>query len=104
MPLHSWVQLAGDGGAFALLQDGAFACDCKGERLRVNLVRSNLYGYHDPVELNPEDPQHLTDQGLHCFRFACRFDTALEPELLTRAAEEFLEPYWVIREGPGSRA
>jgi len=104
MPLHSWVQLAGDGGAFALLQDGAFACDCAGERLRVNLVRSSLYGFHDPVSLVAADPQHLTDQGIHRFRFCFRFGAGLEPGQLTQAAEEFLEPYWVIREGPRSRA
>ena len=104
MPLHSWVQLAAGDRAFSLLQDGAFACDCKGERLRVNLVRSSLYGYHDPVQLVAEDPQHLTDQGIHQFRFRFRFGAAHEPDELSQAAEEFLEPYWVIREGPGSRA
>lgn len=114
MPLHCWVQLGGNAQvqgdrasgdrAFALLQDGAFACDCAGERLRVNLVRSNLYGFHDPVELVPEDPQHLTDQGLHPFRFCFEFGAARSAGELTRAAQEFLEPRWVIREGAGSRA
>ncbi|MFH1568890.1 MAG: glycoside hydrolase family 38 C-terminal domain-containing protein, partial [Gemmatimonadota bacterium] len=103
MPLHHWVQLAGSERAFELLQDGAFAGDCRDQRLRVNLVRSSLYGFHDPVKLVPEDPQHLTDQGLHRFRFALRFGAPRSAAELERAAEEFIEPYWVIREGPGER-
>jgi len=99
MPLHCWVQLASGDRAFALWQNGAFACDCRSERLRVNLVRSSLYGYHDPVQLEAADPQHLTDQGLHHFRFRFEFGAARSPEALTQTAAEFLEPCWVIREG-----
>lgn len=98
MPLHHWVQMRGPERTFTVVQDGAFACDCEPERLRVNLVRSNLYGYHDPVQLVDADPQHLTDQGLHRFRLGLHFGewTATERDQQVAA---FLEPCWVIREG-----
>jgi len=98
MPLHHWVQMRGPEHTFSVLQDGAFACDCEGERLRVNLVRSNLYGFHDPVQLVEADPQSLTDQGLHRFRFGLHFGSWTELESEQQVAA-FLEPGWVIREG-----
>jgi len=98
MPLHHWVQMRGSERTFTVLQDGAFACDCEAQRLRVNLVRSNLYGFHDPVKLVEADPQHLTDQGLHQFRLGLHFGEWTEAQKQQQVAA-FLEPGWVIREG-----
>ncbi|MBT4138283.1 MAG: hypothetical protein HOE48_10220, partial [Candidatus Latescibacteria bacterium] len=99
LPLHHWVKLQGENSEFAIIQNGAFACDCQKGQLRINLVRSNLYGYHEPSERHPLDPQHPTDQGLHTFQFRLQFGNEITPEKLERDTAEFLEPYWVIRDG-----
>ena len=68
-PLHQWIHLSGAGGGTAILQDGAFACDNDDARLRFTLIRSSVYGFHDPAKLDPHDPQQDTDQGIHRFSF-----------------------------------
>ena len=106
-PLHHWVLLRGKRATFGLVQDGAFACDAGDGRLRINLVRSSIYGYHAPNALDPRDPQQLTDQGLHAFRFRLFFaetaKAAAEAVSMDRRADAFLEPFWVIRESGGRR-
>jgi len=97
-PLHAWALMKGSSTDCAVVQDGAFACDCRPDRLRITLVRSNIYGYHDPVPLNPLDPQHHTDQGVHDFRMCLLMQHHLQPAQLDRTAAAFLEPYLVLRE------
>ncbi|MBT3341524.1 MAG: hypothetical protein HN712_27190 [Gemmatimonadetes bacterium] len=98
-PLHHWVNVAPN---VSVVQDGAFAADCLDGRLRINLVRSNLYGYHTPDELGPLDPQHRTDQGTHAFRLRLLFGEEARQEHLSRHVAEFLEPFWMIRESGNS--
>ncbi len=99
LPLHHWLCLETRSGHVALVQDGAFACDDTPERLRVTLVRSNLYGYDYRTPLAAEDPQHRTDQGEHHFRF-CVFPLLdVDRTRLDQEALAFVEPYPVIREG-----
>ena len=100
-PLHHWVSMAPD---LSVLQDGATAADCLDGRLRINLVRSNLYGYHTPDELGPHDPQHRTDQGTHDFRLRLLLGDEARQDQLPRRVAEFLEPFWVIRESGDSRS
>ena len=80
------------------MQDGAFACDCTIDRLRLTFVRSSVYGFHDPYVLNPSDPQRLTDQGEHRMRMRFLFLPQFHPEELDRMSLTYLEPCMVIRE------
>ena len=98
MPLHHWVWVPTRKGSLAVVQDGAFACDCTAGRLRLTFVRSSLYGFHDPYELNPTDPQRFTDQGEHRMRLHLLPLRKLDAEALDRLSLAFLEPYPVIRE------
>jgi alpha-mannosidase len=98
LPLHHWVSIPGGWTPFALLQDGAFGCDCETGRLRVTLVRSSYFGYDENQRLFPADPQERTDQGEHRFRASLRWSGDLNPAALDQAAATFLEPCWVIRE------
>jgi alpha-mannosidase len=99
LPLHHWLWLPGRSGGLAVVQDGAFACDALGGRLRLTLVRSSLYGFHDPTKLTPDDPQRHTDQGVHQIRLCLLPRQNLGARQLERFAAAFLEPYPVIREG-----
>ena len=97
-PLHHWVRVAGPGGGLAVLQDGAFAADCLDGRLRINLVRSSVYGFHAPDTLDVHDPQRRTDQGVHTFRLRLLPGVEADAGDLDRRVAEFLEPFWVVRE------
>jgi alpha-mannosidase len=99
MPMHNWVWVPSGGNrGLAILQDGAFACDCSNGRLRVTLVRSSYYSFHDPVKLRPADPQNRTDQGIHRFQMCWLPDQKCDSKQLERATAEFLEPYLIIHE------
>jgi alpha-mannosidase len=89
-PLHGWLE-AGD---LRFVQDGAYAVDHMDDRIRITLVRSNWYGFHDPYNLDPLAPMEPTDVGKHRFRF--RFYT--EATNLDHAHAAFIEPFKVIRE------
>jgi alpha-mannosidase len=106
MPLHHWV-LVPDASPpvfhdprrhFGLVQDGAFACDCETGRLRITLVRSNIYCHHG-CPLPPLDPQTYTDLGRHHFRFCLISDPELTVEDLSARTAAFMEPCTMVREG-----
>jgi alpha-mannosidase len=99
LPLHHWLWLPGHSGGLAVVQDGAFACDVMSGRLRLTLVRSSLYGYHDPTRLSPDDPQRHTDQGIRRVRLCLLPRQNLGARQLERFAAAFVEPYLIIREG-----
>ncbi len=99
LPLHHWLWLPGHSGGLAVVQDGAFACDALGGRLRLTLVRSSLYGFDNSTQLPPGDPQRHTDQGVHRIRLCLLPRQNLGARQLERFATAFLEPYPVIREG-----
>jgi alpha-mannosidase len=98
MPLHHWIWVPALEGGLCVVQDGAFACDCTAERLRLTFVRSSVYSFHDPYQLNPADPQQFTDQGEHKIRLHFRALNKLDAEAVDRLSFAFLEPYPVIRE------
>lgn len=104
LPMHNWVRLKSDASDIALIQEGAFACDCSKGRLRLTLVRSNYYGYHVPAELKAADPKEQTDQGEHRFRFCLLSGRLLKDKpdelLLERLTAAFIEPFPVMRETP----
>jgi len=89
-PLHGWISA----GGLCLLQDGAFAADRFEDTIRVTLVRSSYYGYHEPFTLDTLAPHEPTDVGIHRFRF--RF--MRQADDLDQAFAAFIEPYRVLRE------
>jgi alpha-mannosidase len=93
-PLHGWL-LA---GSFGLLQDGAFAFDWNRERLRLTLVRSNLYAFHDPHVVDPKGPLRHTDLGEHQFRLRLIAAEGRGSAEMDRLFAEFIEPFGVLRQ------
>lgn len=93
-PLHGWL-LA---GSLGILQTGAFAFDMQGSKLRITLIRSSLYGFHDPSPPDERAPLHPTDVGEHRFRFRFINLKDLEAEAMNRYWAAFMEPFRVIRQ------
>lgn len=102
-PLHHWVSVRTARSALAVVQNGMFAGDCLDGRLRLTMVRSNIYGYFDPYPPDPEDPRYYTDQGEHRMRLQLLFGDDLNTATLDRLARTFVEPYSVLRECPRDR-
>ena len=82
----------------AVVQNGAFACDCLNGRIRLTLVRSSLYGFEDNREVFAIDPQHDTDLGPRHFKVRFLPGVELDAERFDRTAEILNEPFTVIRE------
>jgi len=98
LPMHHWSWMpAGDKG-MAVLQKGAFACDCLNGRLRLTLVRSSVYAFHDPTKLDMNDPQLDTDIGRHSFNLIMLPCQELDEDYFNRSAEILNEPFTVVRE------
>ncbi len=89
-PLHGWISA---GGVY-VLQDGAFAADRFDDTLRITLVRSSYYGFHDPFDLDRLSPLEPTDIGKH--RFRLRF--MMNSSDLDQDFAAFIEPFHVLRE------
>ncbi len=92
-PLHGWM-LAGELG---ILQDGAFAFDRDGGIIRITLIRSNLYGFHDPWIVDDRGPKQHTDIGEHRFRLRFIRREGLVTADMDRMFAEFVEPFHVTR-------
>ncbi len=93
-PLHGWIQA----GNLAILQDGAFAMDRFDERLRFTLIRSSIFGFHDPWKIDELGPLEHTDLGLHEFRFRFLTQPGISSDELDRLLATFIEPFKVVRE------
>ena len=98
LPMHHWSWIPDGDKGMAVIQKGAFACDALNGRLRLTLVRSSLYGFHDPTKLNPDDPQFDTDMGPHSFKLIMLPCQKLDEEYFNRMSEILYEPFTVIRE------
>ncbi|NQT93697.1 MAG: hypothetical protein HQ559_13135 [Lentisphaerae bacterium] len=103
LPMHHWTWVPAHEGGIGVVQDGAFACDCTAERLRLTFVRSSMYGFHYPYVLNTADPQRLTDQGEHRMRLHLLPLPTCDAQTLNRLSQAFLEPCTVIRECPRAK-
>jgi alpha-mannosidase len=93
-PLHGWLL----GGPVGLMQDGAFAFDHSHERIRLTLVRSSLYAFHDPHKVDPLGPLNHTDLGEHRFRMRFVAADGLANADMDRLFAEFIEPFRVLRQ------
>jgi alpha-mannosidase len=73
-PLQHWMDVTGiaDGGTYgvALLNDCKYGGDVLGSEMRLTLLRSPIYAFHDPRITEPDVTYEWTDQGTQTVRCA----------------------------------
>ncbi|MCE5199525.1 MAG: hypothetical protein ABFD54_00935 [Armatimonadota bacterium] len=94
-PLHGWLMA----GELGISQDGAFAVDRQGDKLRITLIRSSIYGYDKYWRVDPKGPINHTDLGEHEFRLRFVRQQGLKCEEMEHLTRAFVEPFRVIRDG-----
>ena len=99
-PLHGWLRTE----TLEILQDGLFAYDRVDDHIRLTLVRSNIFGYHNSESRHPFDaiphldfPYHYTDMGSHYFKIRLYPHQGETSEEIDKRFSTFIEPLKVIR-------
>ncbi|HVU78079.1 MAG TPA: glycoside hydrolase family 38 C-terminal domain-containing protein [Gaiellaceae bacterium] len=67
-PGQTWVDVSGDGRGLAVINDAKSGYDVLGADLGVSVVRSPVWAWHDPRELEPDGDFEYMDQGRQRFR------------------------------------
>jgi len=72
-PIQRWMDVSGTIGGkpagLALCNDGKYGADVLGPEMRLSLVRSPIYAFHDPAKPEPGKTYRYTDQGEHFIRY-----------------------------------
>jgi alpha-mannosidase len=90
-PCQGWVDLGGIAGGqphgLAVLNDGKYAYDALDGELRISLLRSPVYAFHRPRQIEAGVIYHYTDQGEQTVRLALlpHIGTWVEGDLVRRA-------------------
>jgi alpha-mannosidase len=67
-PGQSWVDVSGDGRGLAVLNDAKCGFDVRGGDIGISVVRSPVWAWHDPRELEKGGDFEYMDQGRQQFR------------------------------------
>ncbi|HZP73158.1 MAG TPA: glycoside hydrolase family 38 C-terminal domain-containing protein [Gaiellaceae bacterium] len=67
-PGQTWVDVSGDGRGLAVINDAKSGYDVRGGDIGVSAVRSPVWAWHDPRELEPGGDFEYMDQGRQRFR------------------------------------
>lgn len=67
-PVQRWVDISAGDRGLAIANDGRYSCSAEPRELRVTILRSPPYAFHDPFR--PDDFGHhpFTDQGVQDFQ------------------------------------
>lgn len=69
-PVQQWVDLSEGNRGLAVANDGRYSCSVEPSEIRVTLLRSPAFAFHDPFQ-PPSFTQHrFTDQGVQEFQLA----------------------------------
>ena len=69
-PGQAWVDVSGSGRGLSVLNDGKYGFDVRGGDIGVSAVRSPVWAWHEPRELDPDGTYEYMDQGRQDFRLA----------------------------------
>ncbi len=68
-PCQAWVDLSDASRGVTLLNDSRYGYDALGAELRLSVLRSPIYAFHDPRQVVAGVTYHYTDQGLQTLRY-----------------------------------
>ena len=68
-PCQAWVDLSDDAGGLTLVNDSKYGYDALGGELRLSVLRSPIYAFHQPRQVVPGVTYHYTDQGTQTMRY-----------------------------------
>ncbi len=92
-PCQAWVDLSDASRGVTVLNDSKYGYDALAGELRLSLLRSPIYAFHEPRQVVPGVTYHYTDQGTQVVRYRLLPHvgpwTAVHPD---RAAWEMQEP------------
>ena len=66
-PGQSWVDVSGDGLGLTVINDAKYGYDTRGGDIGISAVRSPVWAWHDPRELDQEGDFEYLDQGRQTF-------------------------------------
>jgi alpha-mannosidase len=74
VPSHAWVDVSGSNGGVALLNDGKYSFAVDGTTagrsvVAMTAVRSPVYAWHDPQQLDEDGVYEYLDQGIQRFTY-----------------------------------
>ena len=75
VPTLNWVDIAGVDAVsgspcgLGVLNDGKYSCDVNGADVGLMAVRSPAFAWHDPADLDSDEPYHYQDQGIQHFTY-----------------------------------
>jgi alpha-mannosidase len=66
-PGQAWVDVSVDGAGLAVLNDAKYGFDVRGGDIGISAVRSPVWAWHEPRELDPDATYEYMDQGRQDF-------------------------------------
>jgi alpha-mannosidase len=104
-PGQSWVDVSGDGRGLSVVNDSKYGYDVQGPDIGISAVRSPVWAWHDPRELEQDGDFEYMDQGRQSFvvRLVPHAGDWREAGVVRLAAELNQPPFGLIEtfhEGP----
>jgi alpha-mannosidase len=62
-PAQAWVDVSADGAGLSVCNDGKYGHDVRGGDIGISAVRSPVWAWHEPRELQPDAIYDFMDQG-----------------------------------------
>ncbi len=69
-PMQQWVEVGDERGGLAVANSNRYSHSVHGNEIRVTLLRSPAYAFHDPHPIDYEGDNRITDRGPQSFRLA----------------------------------
>ena len=69
-PVQQWVDVSAEKRGLAIANDGRYSCSAESGELRVTILRSPPYAFHDPFLPGDFDLHPFTEQGVQTFALA----------------------------------
>ncbi|MBQ7566060.1 MAG: alpha-mannosidase [Oscillospiraceae bacterium] len=85
-PMQSWADITGIDCGLALLNDGKYSVDFRGNVIGLTALRSPIYTHHDPRPVEPDTDYNYMDQGVQTFAYALKPHGAFDAAAVWRDA------------------